>query len=155
MRKLKFILLVTTLLFIACSQKNKNKLSVLFDNVSNLEKGADVKLHGITIGEVTNMELLGDSVLVDIKLNKEQKIPVGSKFSILNPLIGNASVIIEPSEQKVFLKTEDTVKGSYEAKGILDTFFADSLNRQKAREALNKITTGLKELAEAKKDSSK
>ena len=155
MRGQNFILLTTTLLFAACSHKNKNKLSILFDNVSNLGKGAEVKLHGITIGEVTNMELLGDSVLVDIKLNKEQKIPVGSKFSILNPLIGNALVVIEPSEQKTFLKQIDTAKGSYEAKGILDTFFADSLNRQKAREALYKITTGLKELAEAKKDSSK
>ena len=82
---LNCILLTTNLLFAACSHKNKNRLSVLFDNVSNLEKGADVKLHGITIGEVTNMELSEDSVLVDIKLEKEQKIPIGSKFSIFNP----------------------------------------------------------------------
>ena len=125
----------------------------MFDKVDNLEKGASVKLHGITIGEVTNMDLSGDGVLVDIKLDKEQKIPVGSKFSIINALIGNSSIVVEPSGQKIFLKSSDTIKGNYETKGILDTFFSDSLNRQKAREALDKIITGLNELAQAKKDS--
>lgn len=147
------LLFIGTLLFTACLQKNKNRLNVLFNNVDNLVKGSPVKLHGITIGEVINLDLLRDSELVEIKLNRGQKISIGSKFSILNQLIGNASIIVEPSEQKIFLKPIDTVKGSYETMGILDTFFADSLNKQKARQALDKIITGLRKLAEAKKDS--
>lgn len=39
--------------------------------------------------------------------------------------------------------------------GLLDSFFADSLNRQKAKEAIEKIVTGLKELEQSKRDSAK
>jgi len=141
-------------LFIGCLPKNSNKLNVVFDNVEKLEKGSPVKLHGITIGEVVAMDLFKDSVLVAINLKKGKRIPVNSKFSILSSLIGLTSINVEPAEAKIFLKHDDTAKGSYITKGLLDTFFEDSSNRQKAREAIEKIAAGLKELAEAKKDSS-
>ena len=147
------ILLFELIFLAACSQKNKNRLNILFDKVDNLQKGGDVKLHGITIGEVTAMDLLGDSVLVAIKLEKEQKIPIGSKFSITNPLIGSPSITIEPSGQKEFLTQTDTAKGCYETKGVLDTFFSDSLNRQKAKKVIDTINNRLKELIELKKES--
>ena len=147
------ILLFVLIFLAACSQKNKNRLNILFDKVDNLQKGGDVKLRGITIGEVTAMDLLRDSVLVVIKLEREQKIPIDSKFSILNPLIGSPSIAIEPSEQEKFLKPTDTVRGSYEVKGILDTFFSDSLNRQKAKNVIDTISNRLKELIELKKES--
>jgi ABC-type transporter Mla subunit MlaD len=128
-------------------------LNIVFDRVDNLEKGATVKLHGLTIGEVTNLNLLRDSVIVEIKLNQQQKIPTGSTFLIVNSLLGSASIIIEPSGQETFLKQIDTAKGSYETKTILDKFFSDSLNRQKAKDAIDKISVGLKKLNEEGKDS--
>lgn len=153
MKKKLSVLIVVILFFTACLGNKKNKLNVLFNKVDSLEKGAPVKLHGITIGKVTDLELFKDSVLVEIKLDKGRKIPVGSKFKIINSLIGGPSIIVEPSDQKVFLTLTDTAKGNYETKGLLDAFFTDSLNKQKARDAIEKITKGLKELSEIRKDT--
>lgn len=154
MKKFFVFILIMSLLFTACLQKNKNTMNVVFDNVEKLEIGSPVNLHGINIGEVIALDLFGDSVLVKINLKKGKHIPVCSKFSITsNPLIGIVSISIEPSAEKIFLKKEDTAKGSYITKGLLDSFFEDSINRQKAKEVIEKITTGIKELSESKKDS--
>ena len=139
----------------ACQQKKKDKLNVLFDNVEQLRKGSPVNMRGITIGEVASFDLFKDSVLVEININRGILVPANSKFLIVSkPLQGIASITIVPSLQKQWLKQTDTAKGSYITKGLLDTFFEDSLNRQKAREVIDQITTGLKELAEEKNDSS-
>jgi ABC-type transporter Mla subunit MlaD len=146
---------IVLLLFISCSKKRTYKLYVLFDKVDNLYEGAEVKMNGIQIGKVKQMELYGDSVLVDMSITRQYEIPAESNFKIINSLIGGATVSIYRSDKKSILKSSDTVRGSYMKEGLLDSFFADSLNRQKAKEAIEKIVTGLKELEQSKRDSAK
>jgi ABC-type transporter Mla subunit MlaD len=141
------------LFFGACLGNKKNKLAIIFDRVDNLEIGSSQKIHGIDIGKVSNLKLIDTGVLVKISLSNKRVIPIGSKFSIINPMIGVTYIDIEPSTSNTFLTPKDTVTGKYGEKGLLDNLVSDSTTRKKMKEAYNKIAEGIKELIEAKKDS--
>lgn len=119
------------LLFSDCSGNRKNRLAILFDRVDNLGVGSEVKIHGITIGKVTHLSLIDNGVLVKIAFRDKREIPVGSKFSIINPMIGVAYIDIEPSMSNTFLTPEDTATGKYGEKGLLDNLISDSTTRKK------------------------
>jgi hypothetical protein len=138
----------------ACSRDNKSKVTVLFDRVDKVEQGGDVFLKGISVGEVTHLELFGDSVLVDIKLADTIRIPVDSKFIIYPSLLGTSNISIECSDKTVFLTNKDTARGYYFKKGLFDAMVSDSTKREKIQQSLDKIAQGIKELAEASKDTS-
>ena len=137
----------------ACSQDDKSKVTVLFDRVDKVEKGGDVFLKGISVGEVTHLELFGDSVLVDIKLADTIKIPVDSKFIIYPSILGSSNISIERSEKTVFLTNKDTARGYYYKKGLFDAMVSDSTKREKIQQSLDKIGRGIKELVEASRDT--
>jgi ABC-type transporter Mla subunit MlaD len=142
-----------TLSLFACSPNDKRKVTVLFNRVDNVKTGDNVYLKGLSIGEVTHLELFGDSVLVDIKLADTIKIPFNSKFIIQPSLIGSSNITIEPSDKTVFLTNKDTARGSYLQKGLLDNMVSDSTKREKIQQSLDKIGQGIKELVEASKDT--
>jgi ABC-type transporter Mla subunit MlaD len=146
---------ILTLALFACSQDDKSKVTVLFDRVDKVEKGGDVFLKGISVGEVTHLELFGDSVLVDIKFADTIKIPVDSKFIIYSSILGSSNISIERSEKTVFLTNKDTARGYYYKKGLFDPMVSDSIKREIIQQSLDKIGQGIKELAEASKDTSK
>ena len=148
-----FISFILTLTLFACSHDNKNKVTVLFDRVDNIEKGSKVYLKGFPVGEVIHLELFGDSVLVDIKLADSVNIPVDSKFIINPALIGNSTISIEPSDNKTFLTNKDTINGSYVEQKLLDRVMSDSVQKQKIQQSLDKIGQGLKELVETYRDT--
>jgi ABC-type transporter Mla subunit MlaD len=145
---------ILTLSLFACSQDDKSKVTVLFDRVDKVEKGGDVFLKGISVGEVTHLELLGDSVLVDIKLADTIKIPVDSKFIIYPSILGSSNITIERSEKTVFLTNRDTARGYYLQRALLDGMISDSTKREKIQQSLDKIGRGIKELVEASRDTS-
>ncbi|MGQ0738004.1 MAG: MlaD family protein [Bacteroidota bacterium] len=145
-----------SLFFLACARHKKNKLTIVFDRVDNLQAGSPVKIQGIDIGKVLGLNLIDGGVLVKITLWDNKQIPAGSIFSIVNPMIGSAAYIdIEPSESAVFLSSEDTASGKYGERGLLDNLISDSAKRKKIEEALDKIAEGLKELVNARKDSTR
>lgn len=148
-----FILVILTISFFACSYDNKSKVTVLFDRVDNIEKGSKVYLKGFPVGEVTHLELLGDSVLADIKLSDTIRIPLDSKFIINPSLIGSAHITIEPSDKTTYLTNKDTASGFYLQKGLLDDMVSDSTRREKIQQSLDKIGQGIKELVEAARDT--
>jgi ABC-type transporter Mla subunit MlaD len=144
---------VLTISLFACSQDDKSKITVLFDRVDKVEKGGDVFLKGISVGEVTRLELFGDSILVDIKLAEKIKIPVDSKFIIYPTILGSSYISIERSDKTVFLTNKDTARGYYLQKALLDGIISDSTKREKIQESLDKIGRGIKELVEASRDT--
>ncbi|MFN8290743.1 MAG: MCE family protein [Chitinophagaceae bacterium] len=150
-----FLSFILTLSIFACSKDNKSKVTVLFDRVDNIEKGSKVYLKGIPVGEVTHLELFGDSVLADINLADTIKIPTDSKFIINPSLIGSAHITIEPSNKTTFLTTKDTASGFYLQKSLLDDMISDSARREKMQQSLDKIGEGIKELIESSRDTTK
>jgi ABC-type transporter Mla subunit MlaD len=144
----------SVLLLASCTHRNKNKLSILFDHVDNLEIGSKVNMKGIVIGEVTAIEFFRDSVLVDIYYTGV-KIPVDSKFIINSPLVSAAYLAIEPSNNITFLASKDTVNGYYLKKGLLDDMVSDSTKKENIQKSLDKIGEGIKELIKASRDTAK
>jgi ABC-type transporter Mla subunit MlaD len=140
--------------FTACHRQKKTDLNILFDRVDNIAVGSEVRMHGFTIGEVNRLKMMGNGILVSISFKEKTDIPAGSKFSIYSPLIGSSVIDIKPSTQSIFLTKRDTATGKYDTKGLLDDMFSDSTRKAKANKAVEKIAEGIKELIEAKKDTS-
>lgn len=122
-----------------CSQNKKPKVTILFDRVDNLEKGSKAYLKGVAVGEVSHLELFGDSVLVDIQLEENATIPAVSKFIIRPSMIGNSTIVIESSNNKLSLTNTDTVHGTFQQRKILDEIMSDSVTREKLQQLLDTI----------------
>lgn len=147
------ILFIWVLALTACSHPAKNELTILFDRVDNLKIGGKVSLKGFPVGEVTHLALLGDSVLVNVKLNDTINIPVGSKFIITPSLLENSQINIELSNKTTYLTNQDTVAGSYLKTGVFDNLLSDSAKREKIKIAVDKISEGIKEFVDASGDT--
>ncbi len=142
------LLSMLTLFLLSCS--HKNKLKIVFDRVDNIDVGSRVHLKGVSIGEVTNLELFGDSVLVNITINKSIQITVDSKFIINHSLVSLSYISIEPSDQKKYLTSKDIASGVYLKKGLFEDIISDSTTRADIKQSLDKIGTGIKELIEVR-----
>lgn len=144
MRCLKFILfvLLTGTLVVACRQRGVI-LYVMVNRVDGLYKSSPVMYKGVKVGEVRRMKLLDDSVLVAIRLSQDLNIPQGSRFEIVNPLLGECSIDIEPSEQVVFLRPGDTARGSFEPGRLLENEWADSSRSSRNKQAMRQIIEGV------------
>jgi ABC-type transporter Mla subunit MlaD len=147
--------LLFALAVIACSDKNKNRITILFDRVDNIEVGSNVYLKGFLVGEVKHLALADNGVWVDIKLAGETKIPVDSKFLVISSPLGLAHISIEASDKKNYLLSKDTVTGVYNQQGLLDELLADSTNKEKVYRFLDELNERLKEMIKKAKDSTK
>ena len=74
-----------------------NHFKAHFSYVEGLDIGSDVKLAGITIGKVTNLELDNDLIAVTGFIDKDFDIPNDSIASIRSEgLFGKKSLLINP-----------------------------------------------------------
>ncbi len=137
----------------ACSNSNKRKLTVIFDRVDHLEVGSKVYMKGLPIGRVISLVLAEKGVLARIKLEKDVQVPKGSKFSVDPSIFGHASVLIEPSQQSIYLTFDDTSFGAYDEKKILNHVVSDTTKSRKFQQSLDKIGEGIKELIETSRDT--
>ena len=108
MRVVKFF--IWAILLSGCRDKT-NTLTVLFDNVEGLSKGSNVYYKSIIVGEVSDLELFKDQVIVDITLKDSILIPVASKFIINPSIFGSAHITIVPSNHPHFLSSKNTITG--------------------------------------------
>jgi ABC-type transporter Mla subunit MlaD len=106
-----------TILFFAfillnCSN-NSNKIYVLFDNIETLDENSNVTCNGIKVGKISNIDLFGNQVIVELSINNKYPIPKESIFLIKQDgLLGNGHIDIEinlKNNQKI--KCNDTLKG--------------------------------------------
>lgn len=146
--------LLVVIIFGGCFSK-QNKYTVSFDRVDGLQEGSNVLNKGFTIGKVTHIDLYGNRVLVNIKLNTNRLIPVQSKFLIWENLLGSSYIEIEYSNQTNFIASKDTVFGKYQKQAVMDNLISDTTKRKKVEESLKKIASGIGELIETAKDSTK
>ena len=139
-------------LLIAC--KKSNKIAVVFNRVDNLQTGAIVFGHNVKIGEVHNMEIYKNKVLVSIRLYDTVKIPMGSTFTLMPNVFGNASIQVSYAVHTVFLTEKDTTYGENSSKLFLRDLVPDSIKEEKIRNSLMKINEGLNEILQTTTDSS-
>src|SRR5437660_4679011 len=91
-----------------------------------LENGSDVKIHGINVGQVTTVHLVGGRAQVNMALHGGQKVPVSSSATIRpKTLFGEKFVDIDPGPHEAqgpFLKGNGFIKkttGGFELEQVL------------------------------------
>ncbi len=123
--------------------------------MEGLKEGSNVLCAGLTIGKVTYLDLFKDSVVVDIEINKEFNIPIGSKFIVEKNTFSTTNLLIEISSEISFIKNYDTVRG-YKDTSRFVLPVADTAKQRKMKESIQKIADGFKELiGSSAKDSAK
>lgn len=131
--------------FLINCKHSGNKYTVVVDNVEGLKEGSNVVCAGLTIGKVTHLNLFKDSVVVDIEINKDFNIPVGSKFIVEKNTFSATNLLIERSGELSFIENYDTVRG-YKDTSRFVLPVADTARQRKMKESIQKIADGFKEL---------
>ena len=85
---------------------------LLSEKVEGLAVSSHVKLHGLKVGIVREMEydIPSNKVLVTINIyNDDIKIPVDSRLFVTSDLLGTSSINLELGESKQYFNTWDTI----------------------------------------------
>lgn len=145
-------LILAIFLFGACSPQ-KNKLIMVFDNVSGITDKSEIKMNGVVVGSVYKMSLLDMGVLVKASIEKEVRIPINSKASVVMPFLGNSFIDIVPSDNKNYLSPQDTLRGVYFEEKILDKLTSDTTKKRKIQDALEKLKEGIDSIIKSNKSN--
>ena len=94
---------------------NTTKIYAVFSKLGSLAKSNEVKINGLTIGTVYDMEETDKNVSgikVTISLTRSVNIPANSVAYITAPLggLGSASIIIEKGDATTYLKNGDVLQ---------------------------------------------
>jgi phospholipid/cholesterol/gamma-HCH transport system substrate-binding protein len=91
-----------------------------------LQNGSDVKIHGINIGQVTTVHLVGGKAQVNMALHAGEKVPTNASATIRpKTLFGEKFVDIDPGPEEAtgpFLKNNGFIKqttGGFELEQVL------------------------------------
>jgi phospholipid/cholesterol/gamma-HCH transport system substrate-binding protein len=100
---------------------NSNSYIVSFDDVSGMSASSPVYANGFKVGVVEsvtyNYDRPGDITAV-IGLNKEMRLPRGTRAEIASDLLGNVQVQLKLGEESVMMNAGDTLYGGMQ-KGTL------------------------------------
>ncbi len=113
--------------------KKGYSLTMLAPHAGGLTTGDDVTIRGVRVGAVKQISVRGDTVVVQLKLEKVKRLPVDSRFLIKERnLIGEHEVAIEPGHAPTVLKSGDRVRGEVAGGFLQITRQADNLARSVA-----------------------
>jgi phospholipid/cholesterol/gamma-HCH transport system substrate-binding protein len=122
------------------------ELKAKFPNVQGLKSGAVVRVAGVDVGQVTDVEFVGPDVQITMGVNKENKgrITDHSRASIGSlSLLGEPIIEISPSTEGTPLKDGDSLQTARAAGQIGDVAAG-------ATETLEQVTGLIKELRSGK-----
>jgi len=128
-----FVVILIAIIFFIYSysmmgNKNSSKtyeITAVFNEVSGLMSGSDVRLSGIKIGSVTSQTLNADTfdAVVSMQINNDIKIPTDSSAKIsAEGLLGGNYISIEPGGSDEILSDGDVIEftqGSIDLIGLL------------------------------------
>jgi len=107
--------------------KSSHIVYAIYDGVDNLKSGNPVRISGLSVGQVTNIELIqqpGAKVLVSLNLETEFQIPKNSMAQIIDmDFMGSKGIDIMLGDSKEMLSVGDTLQSEV-AEGV----FADLKN---------------------------
>ena len=96
-------------------------INVLLDNANGISKDDPVYYRGLKVGSVKNTEVRKDAVVLKLKIEEIEEIPIDSKFVIKDlSVIGGKVIEINPGVMSKFLENDDTVK-AVSAKGVTES----------------------------------
>ena len=102
-------------------------INVIYDQVSGLKVGNEVRFAGVPIGKVKDIEVQGTKVRAILKIDDKIKIPHNSRFSIgMDGVMGTKFVTVDPPKMVAggYYKDKEEVLGD-KAQG-LDDFMESS-----------------------------
>lgn len=92
-----------------------NSYIVVFDDVSGLTVATPVTINGFQIGQVRSFELDPNNtnrVVTIMSLNKDVKVPFGSKFTMDSPVLGSPTVALQMNNiRDSYYSATDTIVG--------------------------------------------
>ncbi len=107
--------------------KPANYYTASYTNVNGLTVSAPVTLNGFKVGLVRSLEYQYDNpghINVELSLDKELKLPVGSKAVIVCDMLGTATVQLELTDSKTFYNVGDEIEAET-ASGLMDKVSTD------------------------------
>lgn len=118
------------------------RIYAVFSDLGSLEKSNQVKINGLPVGLVYDLNALDKEVsgiVVTINLTRDVNIPVNSQAYVSTPLVGGSVIIIERGNSEVYLESGDTLRTRTDA-GILDDVRAQfNPTLIKVRDALDSL----------------
>lgn len=91
-------------------------LTIFYSNVNGLTEGSPITIAGLSIGKVQDMRLAGNTIAVDVSIDKNVYIAKDSKaFIKSSSIMGGKQIAIAPGMSDEVLRNGDTLSGSYEA----------------------------------------
>lgn len=93
--------------------RNHNELHIVFDNGSILENCDSVELNGVIIGTKQRLGLNKNlKAVLSVSIEPEHKIPVDSRFEVIQKDLLHINLIVYPGKSARSLKDGDTVQGT-------------------------------------------
>ncbi len=102
--------------------KPENHYYISYTNVAGLDIASPVTVNGFKVGQVLDIQYEYDNpghVLVEISLDKELRLPKGTKAVLAADLLGSASVMLDMGNDKVFYEFGDKIEGAVPS-GLMD-----------------------------------
>lgn len=117
-------------------------VNLIVDNANGIGQGDDVYFKGLKVGTVSGAEISNNQVLLKLKIEGIDSIPVDSKFEVKDySLIGGKVIEISPGSSKTYLDENATVKGVSSTSG-LESLIADVKDLEpKIDKILNNLDT--------------
>lgn len=102
--------------------KPENHYYISYNNVAGLDIASPVTVNGFKVGQVLDIQYEYDNpghVLVEISLDKELKLPKGTKALLAADLLGTASIMLDMGTDKAFYEIGDKIEGAVPS-GLMD-----------------------------------
>jgi len=91
------VAVLAAVLLLVLQEPKQRHMSAYFTKAVGLYKGADVRILGIPVGEVTGVEPVGDAVKVELSYDAKYKVPAGAQAVIVNQtLVSDRYIQITP-----------------------------------------------------------
>ena len=107
--------------------KAANYYYVTYENVTGLSKSAPVTLNGFKVGLVRDMSYEYDNpgnVVVELSLDKELKVPRGSKAVLVTDMLGTATIELQLAANTDTHTVGDYLEG-FNKKGLMESLTTD------------------------------
>ncbi len=128
-----------------------NEYHVIYESVDGLSQSNNVLLSGYKVGQVSNIQFLGDNsgrLLVSIMVDASIEIPENSVAQIVSSdIMGTRSIKLELSDLNVYHNENDTLQGVIEADLKEQVSMQVLPLKNKAEELLSTLDTAITGLA--------
>lgn len=106
--------------------KPSNYYYVKFDNVDGLVEATPVTIKGFKVGQVRDItyDYETNKIMVMMSLDKDVKLPIGSKATIESSLMGSASMVLTLADNKKYYDVGAEIEGGVSA-GLMDKLTGD------------------------------